>query len=128
MLQSIFQWFQRRSSQATPAPTYHTSEHGLHYVKIPIIVATLDDDACPLLDNILMEDLGCGEIRKIAGEGDEWWDFTYKGTRFTAMLLVAGCGGSEIYPSSCTRSTAEERMLLRELVDEIVRHALQRTT
>ena len=124
MLRSLFRQLWKRS--APPPATYHTNEFGNHYAKVPVIVASLEDDACPLLRAIVTEDLRCGKILEVSGEGDTWWDFTYKGTRFTCELLVALCQGSELYPASCTQSTPAERELLRELVHEITCHAIKR--
>ncbi|MEM1445792.1 MAG: hypothetical protein AAGF84_07050 [Planctomycetota bacterium] len=113
---------------STPQPTFHTSEYGNYYAKIPLIVASLENDTCPLLRSILVDDLKCGKIIEVDGEGDTWWDFTFKNTRFTCMLLVASCNGSEFYPSSCTQSSQPERELLKELVYEINKFATQRAT
>ena len=119
--------YRRRRRLLSPV-TYHTNEFGHHYAKVPVIVASLEGDACPLLREIVTEDLGCGEIMEVSGLGDTWWSFTYKGTEFTCMLLAVTCeGGSELYPASCTQSTAAERELLGELVHEITRHAIRRT-
>jgi hypothetical protein len=125
MLRSLFRQLWKRSAPP-PSATYHTNEFGHHYAKVPVIVASLARDACPLLRSIVTEDLGCGKIVEVSGEGDTWWDFTYKGTTFTCELRVAGCGGSELYPASCNQSTAAERELLRELVNEITCHAIKR--
>jgi len=126
MLRSFLRQFRQRSPIPPPPATFHTNEFGFYYAKVPVIVASLQGDACPLLRAILTEDLGCGKIMEISGEGDTWWDFTYKGTRFNCMLLVAVCQGSRLYPSSCTECTAAERELLKELVAEITCHAIRR--
>jgi hypothetical protein len=123
MLKSIARLFQ---SGKTSWATFHTNEFGHHYARIPAIVGSLDGDACPLLRAIVTDDLQCGPITEVSGEGDTWWDFTYKGTRFTCMLLVASCHGSELYPSSGTKSTTAERDLLGKLVKEIIRYADRR--
>jgi hypothetical protein len=116
MLRSFFSRLGRRNPLP---PSFHTNEFGLYYAKIPTIVASLDGDTCPVLRAIVTGDLDCGKITEVSGEGDTWWDFTYKGTRFTCMLLVECRHGSELYPSSCTQSTEAERELLRQLVREI---------
>ena len=122
MLRSIIRQFGKRKSP----PSFHTSEFGNFYAKVPAIVASLDGDVCPLLRAIVTEDLGCSKILEVSGEGDTWWDFTYEGTPFTCMLLIEKCQGSELYPSSCTKSTEAERALLRELVREICFYADRR--
>ena len=123
----IFSFFKWRGNPSPPPATYHTNKFGHHYAKVPIIVASLEGDACPLLRAIVTEDLGCGKIREVSGEEGTWWDFTYKGTKFTCELLVADCQGSELYPESCTQSTPAERELLRELVHEISCFAIKRS-
>lgn len=116
----FFRQFRNRS--ANP-PTFHTSEYGNYYAKLPIIDA---DNTSLLLRAILTKDLDCGDITEISGDGDTWWDFKYKGTKFTCQLLVEQCCGSDLYPTSCTQSTGPERELLRQLVGEITRHAIER--
>ncbi len=96
------------------------SEYGNYYAKLSCIPANLNGDASPTLRRIL-KDLGISDVTEIEGEGGMWWDFDFKGTRFTCDLLVKSCGGSELYPTSCTRSSEAERELLRELATEIVR-------
>lgn len=108
-----------------PALSFHTSEYGNFYAKIPAIAASLEGDACPSLRKILTEKLGCEIIREVSGEGDTWWDFTYKDVKFTCMLLVPECGGSEFYPSTCTGSSDSERAMLREVAPLIADYASQ---
>jgi hypothetical protein len=122
MLRSLFKQRPPRSA------TFITSEFGNYYAKVPFIVASLKGDTCPLLRTILTNDLGCGKITEISGEGGWWWDFTYGGTRFTCELLVAACRGSEFYPRSCTASTAAERDLLQKLIQEIIHYANTRAS
>ena len=123
MLLSLINQFWKRKR---PPPSFHMSEFGNYYAKLPAVIASLDGDTCPLLRAIVTDDLGCGKILEVSGEGDTWWDFTYKGTRFTCMLLVESCHGSELYPTSCTQSTRVERELLGQLVQEISLYANQR--
>jgi len=106
--------------------SFHTSEFGNFYAKIPAIAASLEGDSCPVLREILKEKLGCDPTREVSGEGDTWWDFTYKDVKFTCLLLVEECGGSEFYPSSCTKSTPGERSLLKEVAVLIADHAKKR--
>jgi hypothetical protein len=103
--------------------SFHTSEFGNFYAKIPAIVASLEGDACPKLRKILTAKLSCQKIREVSGEGDIWWDFTYRDVKFTCMLLVPECRGSEFYPSSCTKSSEAERAMLRELAKLIADYA-----
>ena len=100
---------------------FEESEHGNYYAKLSCIPAHTKGDASPKLRKILKK-LGITEIMEIEGEGGMWWDFDYKGSKFTCDLLVKSCGGSELYPASCTKSTDEERGLLRDLVSDIMKH------
>jgi hypothetical protein len=109
--------------KGSPRVTFHTTEFGNFYAKIPAIAASLEGDASPMLRKILTAKLSCEKIREVSGDGDTWWDFTYKGVKFTCMLLVAECGGSEFYPSSCTKSSEAERTMLREVAKLIADHA-----
>ena len=79
-----------------------------------------------MLRRILIENLGCEKIREVSGEGDIWWDFTYEGVKFTCMLLVPECHGSEFYPSSCTASSEAEHVALRKVARLIADYASER--
>jgi hypothetical protein len=114
--------------RSKPEVSFSTSEYGNYYAKLPRITASLQGDACPLLRVILKSDLGCEKIREVSGDGDTWWDFRYRDVQFTCLLLVASCGGSEIYPSSCTKSSPEERKVLDELAPKIADYAQKRKT
>jgi hypothetical protein len=118
MLRSLSKLF-----RSSPGLSFHTSEFGNFYAKIPAITASRDGDACPVLRKVLKEKLGCEEIREVSGEGDTWWDFAYKDVKFTCILLVPECGGSEFYPSSCTKSSEAERAALREIAPLISKYA-----
>jgi len=115
---SLFALFSR-----PPRLSFHTSEYGNFYAKIPAISASLEGDACPILRRILTDRLGCDKIREVSGEGDIWWDFRYQGVSFTCMLLVPSCGGAEFYPSTCTKSSKTERDALRVVVHQIAKYA-----
>ncbi|HKQ40553.1 MAG TPA: hypothetical protein VJ063_20960 [Verrucomicrobiae bacterium] len=110
-------------SLADDGGSLNLSEYGNYYAQLRRITAALEGDVCPLLRAILTQDLRCETIDEVSGEGSIWWDFTYKGVRFTVQLLVPSCGGSILYPRSCTRSSAEERELLEEVADKIAAYA-----
>jgi hypothetical protein len=110
-----------------PRLSFHTSEFGNFYAKIPAIAASREGDACPALRKVLTAKLGCDNIREVSGEGDTWWDFTYKNVKFTCLLLVPECGGSEFYPTSCTNSSEAERATLREVTKLIADYASEET-
>ena len=78
--------------------TLNLSEYNNYYAHLPAITARLEGDMCPLLRAILLR----ASINEVSGEGSTWWDFTYKGVWFTVELLVPRCGGSILYPRSCT--------------------------
>jgi hypothetical protein len=118
MLRSLSALFKSK-----PTLSFHMSEFGNFYAKIPAVVASLEGDACPLLRKILTTKLGCEKIREVSGEGDTWWDFTYGEVNFTCMLLVPECGGSEFYPSSCTKSSEAEHAALRKVATLIAKYA-----
>jgi hypothetical protein len=110
-----------------PGVSLRLTKYGNYYAKIPEIVADIhSEDRCSLLRAILNDDLRCGKIFEVEGEGGTWWDFRYKDCKFTCDLLISKCGGSELYPTSCTASKPSERDLLDELAVKIVTFARER--
>ena len=99
--------------------TIHVHESGASYVKLPFITALPGNDPSPLLRTILSDDLHCGAITEISGGGDLWWDFTYKGKRFTCKLLPKSTHGSELSRTNQTSLNEDDHRLLQQLVYKI---------
>lgn len=100
---------------------YYTSEFGNYYAKAHFITPTFTEKGdCARLRTILNEDLNLTIDAEIEGEGGLWWDFKYHGVSFTVEFLVEQVGGSEFYPTSCTKSTYEERLVLKDLMNDII--------
>jgi hypothetical protein len=102
------------------------SDSRLVFAKLPYITAA-PEGSCPLLRTILVDDLACREITEITGGGDAWWDFTYKGVRFTCKLLPKTEHGSELYRTAGTGSAMEEDPMLQLLAYKIAWQAAIKT-
>lgn len=110
---------------AIQSVTCHTYSSGKCYAKLPYV--TSSDGQCLLLRNILVNDLGCRDITEVAGGGEYWWDFTYRGRRFSCKLLPKSNHGSEIYRvGSLPEGETEDRLLL-QLVHKISWNAAIKT-
>jgi hypothetical protein len=107
--------------------TCHVHESGIFYAKLPFITIVEGADPSPLLRSILTDDIRCGAITEISGGGDTWWDFTYKGRRFTCKLLSKSEHGSELCRTNCLTGTEEDSRLLQQLVQRIAWSAAVRT-
>lgn len=102
------------------------SDSGLVFAKLPFITIT-PEGSCPLLRSILVDDLACREITEITGGGDAWWDFTYKGVRFTCKLLPKSEHGSELYRTAGNSFAGELDPVLQLLSYKIAWQAAIKT-
>jgi hypothetical protein len=107
--------------------TCHVHESGASHVKLPFIMALPGNDPSPLLRTILRDNLRCGVITEISGGGDIWWDFNYKGKRFTCKLLPKTAHGSELCRTNHTSLSEDDHRLLQQLVYKIAWQAAIKT-
>jgi hypothetical protein len=116
---------------ALQSVTRQVHESGASYVKLPFITTSPGNDPgndpCPLLRAILTDGLRCGVITEITGGGNFWWDFTYKGKRFTCKLLPKSAHGSELCFTNRGISSEDDYRLLQQLVYKIAWQAATKT-
>ena len=87
-----------------------TSENGSYYARL------LDFNKVQFIE---LEKLNCKLLRVIEGVGGLWWNFEYEGVEFTLNFMDDSAGGSQLYPSTCSKSSDSERQLLKKLGHEI---------